>query len=65
MIPDHPPRKDSPDYSKSRTRMNKLAAQLPDWFFPAENYQDHHGGGLWVKDTKGWLGVQQPLGIEP
>jgi hypothetical protein len=64
MIPDHPPREDSREYVKSRALMNKIAAQLPEWFYPAQKYQDHHGGGLWVKDAQGWLCVQQPLGIE-
>lgn len=64
LIPDHPPRKDSPEYLQSRRLMNTLAAQLPEWFYPAHQYHDHHGGGLWLKDAQGWLCVQQPLGIE-
>jgi Family of unknown function (DUF6424) len=28
-----------------------------------DQYQDHHGGSVWVKDSAGWLCLQLPLGI--
>src|SRR3954447_1007866 len=63
-IPNHPPRKDSPEYVKSRTRMNALAKGVKGFYYGAEPYQDHHGGGLWLKDTDGWFMVRNLAGIE-
>jgi hypothetical protein len=63
-VVDHPARTDSPGYRASRTLMNKLAAAMPDWTFGSGPFEDHHGGGIWVKDTAGWLCLTLPLGIE-
>jgi hypothetical protein len=63
-VVDHPPRRDSPLYSRSRKLMNTLAATLDTWAYGPGPYEDHHGGGLWVKDKDGWLCLQLPLGVE-
>jgi hypothetical protein len=63
-IPDHPPRKDSPAYVASRKLMNKLARSVTGFFYGAAPYEDHHGGGLWVKDADGWFIVRNIAGIE-
>jgi hypothetical protein len=63
-VVDHPPRKDTPAYGRSRRLMIKLVATLPDWVLAGDAYEDHHGGAVWVKDGAGWLCVQLPLGIE-
>ena len=67
-IPDHPKRSDSPEYVESRKHMNQIArdaAASPDGLLygPAP-YQDHHGGGLWVKDGGGWFLVRNLAGVE-
>jgi hypothetical protein len=63
-VVDHPPRTDSPLYRRSRALMNTLAASLDTWIYGPGPYEDHHGGGLWVKDATGWLCLQLPLGVE-
>jgi hypothetical protein len=63
-VVDHPPRRDSALYTRSRKLMNKLAATLDTWAYGPGPYEDHHGGGLWVKDDTGWLCLQLPLGVE-
>lgn len=63
-VVDHPPRSDSPAYVRSRALMRQLVAATTDWTFAGENYQDHHGGSVWVKDAQGWMCLQVPLGIE-
>lgn len=55
LIPDHPPRSDSPEYRHSRARLRQLAG---------DGFQDHHGGGLWLKDRDGWFFVRNLAGIE-
>jgi hypothetical protein len=63
----HPPRADSATYQKSREALKKIAASLgPSWYFASGNepYQDHHGGGLWLKDGDGWFFVRNLVGIE-
>jgi hypothetical protein len=59
----HPDRSSSPSYLRSRGLMIKLAAQAQTLYGPGP-YQDHHGGGLWVKDDAGWLLLQALAGIE-
>jgi len=52
--------------------MHKIVDTVDDWVLaprPAPDgttppYEDHHGGGIWVRDGDGWLFVQLPLGIE-
>lgn len=63
-VVDHPPRSDSPAYVRSRALMRKLVAATTDWTFAGEDYQDHHGGSVWVTDAQGWMCLQVPLGIE-
>jgi hypothetical protein len=63
-VVDHPPRRDSALYSRSRKLMNTLAATLDTWAYGPGPYEDHHGGGLWVKDDAGWICLQLPLGVE-
>src|SRR4051812_30157781 len=63
-VVDHPPRTDSSGYRASRTLMTKLAAAVSDWPYGAGPFEDHHGGGLWVRDADGWLCVASLLGIE-
>jgi hypothetical protein len=64
QIPDHPPRTDSPEYLDSRREMNRFAAALPDFIYGKGPYQDHHSGGLWLKDAQGWFLVRNLAGIE-
>jgi hypothetical protein len=63
-VVEHPERRDSPAFVRSRTLMRKLVATTPDWILEGDSYQDHHGGSVWVKDADGWLCLQLPLGIE-
>ena len=63
-VVDHPPRKDTPAYGRSRRLMIKLVGTLPDWVLAGDAYEDHHGGAVWVQDAAGWLCLQLPLGIE-
>ena len=63
-IPDHPGRKDSPEYVKSRALMNQTATTVTDFFYGSAPYQDHHGGGLWLKDAQGWFMVKNVAGME-
>lgn len=63
-IPDHPTRTDSPAYRDSRDRMNENAESVDDFFYGPPGYEDHHGGGLWLKDDVGWFLVRNVAGIE-
>jgi hypothetical protein len=63
-VVDHPPRTNSPGYTASRSLMRKLVATVTDWPFTPGPFEDHHGGGLWVRDDAGWVCVQTLLGIE-
>ncbi|MFY9653168.1 DUF6424 family protein [Trebonia sp.] len=63
-VVDHPQRTDSPAYTRSRALMQSLVATTKDWVLSSDQYQDHHGGSVWVKDAAGWLCLQLPLGIE-
>lgn len=63
-IPDHPRRSDSPEYIRSRARMNELAREVPSLIYGPPPYQDHHGGGLWLKDEGGWFLVRNLAGME-
>ena len=64
VIPDHPPRKDSPAYVDARRHTNDMARSVPDFLYGDAPYQDHHGGGLWLKDDEGWFLVRNLAGIE-
>lgn len=61
-IPDHPPRRDSPEYAESRRRLHELTG-TGTYYGPAP-IQDHHGGGLWLMDSSGWFLVRNLAGIE-
>lgn len=61
-IPDHPPRSDSPEYVASRAKLHELTGD--GTFYGAPPIQDHHGGGLWLKDSGGWFFVRNLAGIE-
>jgi hypothetical protein len=63
-IPDHPPRTDSPEYVESRRVMNQIARESAGFYYGQPPYQDHHGGGLWLKDATGWFLARNLAGIE-
>ncbi|MGV4927127.1 DUF6424 family protein (plasmid) [Streptomyces sp. BHT-5-2] len=63
-VADHPQRTDSPGYKASRALMNKLVDTVGDWTFSPGPYQDHHGGGVWVKDHDGWMCLLTLMGVE-
>jgi hypothetical protein len=63
-VVDHPPRKETAAFVRSRRLMIKLVGTIPDWVLAGDAYEDHHGGAIWVKDAAGWLCLQLPLGIE-
>ncbi len=63
-IPDHAGRTDSPEYVKSRAAMNQTAQTVKDFYYGVPPYQDHHGGGLWLKDAEGWFMVKNVAGME-
>jgi hypothetical protein len=64
QIPEHPKRTDSPTYVASRAKMNKLAKGIDGFEYGDAPYQDHHGGGIWLKDADGWFLVRNLVGIE-
>lgn len=63
-IPVHPPRSDSPEYRRSRDTMHDLVDTVDGFFLGPGPYEDHHGGGLWLKDADGWFLVRNMVGIE-
>ncbi|MEU8031430.1 DUF6424 family protein [Streptomyces sp. NPDC049099] len=63
-IPGHEPRRDSPEYIASRKQMHQLVDTLNPPFYGPEPVEDHHGGGLWLKDDDGWFMVRNLAGIE-
>jgi Family of unknown function (DUF6424) len=63
-IAEHPPRTASPAYTKSRALMNKLARSVKNFVLGKPPYEDHHGGGLWLKDEEGWFLVRNLAGME-
>lgn len=60
----HPPRSDSAEYVKSRKALHQIFGTLSGWFFGEEPIEDHHGGGLWLYDGRGWFFVRNLVGIE-
>lgn len=63
----HATRTRSPEYMKSTKALKAISESLgPKWYFSfkTEPYQDHHGGGLWMKDDDGWFFVRNLVGIE-
>ncbi|GGO88871.1 DUF6424 family protein [Wenjunlia tyrosinilytica] len=63
-VADHPPRTESAQYRASKKLMRKLVDTTAEWAFAPGPYQDHHGGGVWVKDSDGWQCLFMPLGVE-
>jgi hypothetical protein len=63
-IPGHPVRSDSPEYVRSRQAMNDMATHVSGLIYGQPPYQDHHGGGLWLKDDQGWFLVRNLAGME-
>lgn len=63
-VSNHPARTDSPGYRRSRKLMIKLVDLSQPWFLGDAPYQDHHGGGIWVKDAQGWFLITGMAGIE-
>jgi hypothetical protein len=63
-IPPHPKRTDTAEYRRSRRDMNRMAKKVEDLAYGVAPYQDHHGGGLWLKDAEGWFLVRNVVGIE-
>ncbi len=63
-IPDHAARTDSPEYVASRAKMNALTATMPAPPYGSGSIQDHHGGGLWLKDADGWFLIKNLAGME-
>jgi Family of unknown function (DUF6424) len=63
-VGNHPERADSPGYRSSRAAMVKIVQDAQPWYFGDPPYQDHHGGGIWVKDATGWLMLLGLAGIE-
>jgi uncharacterized protein DUF6424 len=64
QIPDHPKRTETAEYKAARKLMNELARTIPEFEYGPEPYQDHHGGGLWLKDNDGWFLIRNLVGIE-
>lgn len=44
--------------------MNEIAESVDDFVYGEPDYEDHHGGGLWLKDEDGWFLVRNVAGIE-
>ena len=63
-VPNHPTRADSPEYVAARNKMNQIAGQAAGMIYGQGPYQDHHGGALWLQDSKGWFLVRNQAGIE-
>lgn len=66
----HEPRADSPLYTQSRALLKKIADSTTTgaggvaWYYGAEPWEDHHGGGLWAYGSKGWFFVKNYAGME-
>jgi len=63
-IPGHPQRSDSPEYVQSRQTMNDMASHVSALIYGQPPFEDHHGGGLWLKDDQGWFLVRNLVGME-
>jgi hypothetical protein len=60
----HPTRRDSKEYVTARKALHQIVGALAERFYGEEPVQDHHGGGLWIYDGKGWFFVRNLVGIE-
>ena len=63
-VGDHAQRTDSPEYVASRKQMVGIVQSVAGWVYGPPPYQDHHGGGLWLKDDQGWFLVRNVTGME-
>jgi hypothetical protein len=63
-IGDHPDRSNSPAFRRSANLLKRLVQTTQPWFLGDPPYQDHHGGGIWVKDDQGWLLLLGLAGVE-
>jgi hypothetical protein len=63
-IPSHPERTETSIYRNSRKHMNEMAGEIDPFFYGPPKYEDHHGGGLWLKDEDGWFLVRNIAGME-
>jgi hypothetical protein len=61
-IPGHAERSDSPEYVKARAAMIQMAGA--GLIYGPPPFEDHHGGGLWLKDSQGWFLVRNLAGME-
>lgn len=64
QIPDHHKRTESTEYVAARKLMRQLVDTVEGFAYGEEPVEDHHGGGLWLKDTDGWFLVRNLMGIE-
>jgi hypothetical protein len=60
----HDPRTDTAEYRHSRAKMHELVDSTSDFLYGDEPFEDHHAGGLWLKDDVGWFMVRNLAGIE-
>lgn len=63
-VGDHAQRTESPGYQHSRALMVKLVQASQPWFLGDPPYQDHHGGGLWLKAGDHWILMLNAAGLE-
>jgi Family of unknown function (DUF6424) len=63
-IAGHPVRKDSTEFVHSKAALTTMATSVSDLLYGQPPYDDHHGGGLWLKDAQGWFMVRNIAGIE-
>jgi hypothetical protein len=63
-VPNHPTRADSPEYVAARNKMNEIAGQAAGMIYGQGPFEDHHGGALWLKDSRGWFMIRNQAGVE-
>jgi hypothetical protein len=63
-IPGHAPRKNSAEYNAARKKLHEVLDSINNPFYGPEPVEDHHGGGLWLKDDDGWFMARNLAGIE-
>lgn len=63
-LADHPGRTNSPTYVEARKVMIQAVQKAQPWFYGDRPYQDHHGGGIWLRDGSGWFMTRGMAGIE-
>lgn len=60
----HPVRTDSTEFVHSKDALTSMASSVSGLLYGQPPYDDHHGGGLWLKDAQGWFMVRNVAGIE-